>query len=174
MELKLRNVRQHQQLNIFITEKLWILLDGVILILLKLFGQYYCVILFYGLLYFSLVSKAFHLLEKPCMSQEFLSNVSFEMSHPGFEMTHPWWPSLTWTVIWPFCQKRTVIFPIVILFIFFIRSMTLTGALPGIQYLFKPDINKIFTKKCWQDAATQTFFNLGLGIFQFYDSYYYD
>ena len=49
--------------------------------------------------------------------------------------------------------------------------MTLTGALPGIQYLFKPDINKIFTKKCWQDAATQTFFNLGLGIFQFYDSY---
>ena len=46
--------------------------------------------------------------------------------------------------------------------------MTLTGALPGIQYLFKPDINKIFTKKCWQDAATQTFFNLGLGTFQFY------
>ena len=69
-ELKLRNVRQHQQLNIFIIEKLWILLDGVILILLKLFGQYYCVILFYGLLYFSLASKAFHLLEKPCTSQE--------------------------------------------------------------------------------------------------------
>ena len=43
--------------------------------------------------------------------------------------------------------------------------MTLTGALPRIQYLFKPDINKIFTKKCWQDAATQTFFNLGLGKF---------
>ena len=75
MELKLRSVLQHQQLNIFIIEKLWILLDGAILILLKLSGQYYCVILCYGLLYFSLVSKEFHLLEKPCTSQEFFANV---------------------------------------------------------------------------------------------------
>ena len=57
----------------------------------------------------------------------------------------------------------TVIFPIVILMIFFFRSIFLRGAGPGIIYLFTPKVAKIFTVKAWKDAATQTFFNLGLG-----------
>merc|ERR1712131_167704 len=69
MELKLRNVQPHQQLNISITEKHWILLDGAILIQSKLFGRFSCVIPYYGRLYFSLASKAFLLLEKLCTSQ---------------------------------------------------------------------------------------------------------
>jgi SNF family Na+-dependent transporter len=48
------------------------------------------------------------------------------------------------------------------LFIFFGRSLTLRGAMPGIRYLFKFNSSKLLTTAAWTDAATQTFFNLGL------------
>ena len=88
------------------------------------------------------------------------------------------WPILVsniciWLLVFLACVKGissagkamyvTVIFPIVILLIFFFRAITLEGAGPGIAYLFKPKLEKVFSIDAWKDAATQTFFNLGLG-----------
>lgn len=57
----------------------------------------------------------------------------------------------------------TVIFPIVILIIFFFRAITLEGAMGGIGYMFYPKMENVVNLESWKDAATQTFFNLGLG-----------
>ena len=67
-------------------------------------------------------------------------------------------------------NSHKVIFPIIVLFIFFVRSLTLRGALTGISQLFKFDIAKINSMGAWKDAATQTFFNLGLGkVYKFFE-----
>ncbi|XP_022079557.1 sodium- and chloride-dependent glycine transporter 1-like [Acanthaster planci] len=55
----------------------------------------------------------------------------------------------------------TSIFPYVVLTCLLIRGITLEGAIDGIIYYIKPDIEKLKQAKVWQDAAVQIFYSLG-------------
>ncbi|XP_061423807.1 sodium- and chloride-dependent glycine transporter 1 isoform X1 [Lethenteron reissneri] len=55
----------------------------------------------------------------------------------------------------------TATFPYVVLFILFIRGVTLDGAIQGISYYLTPQWDKILQAKVWGDAASQIFFSLG-------------
>ena len=88
------------------------------------------------------------------------------------------WPILVanvfvWVLVFLACVKGissagkamyvTVIFPLLILIVFFVRSITLEGARPGIAYLFNPKMEKVMSIAAWTDAANQIFQSLGLG-----------
>ncbi|WP_226984200.1 hypothetical protein [Halothermothrix orenii] len=67
----------------------------------------------------------------------------------------------------------TVILPVVLLLILIIRSVTLPGAIEGLNYYLKPDFTKLLDIGVWIDAYTQVFFtlSLGMGIMIAYASY---
>lgn len=76
-------------------------------------------------------------------------------------------------------------FPYIVLIAFFIRALTLDGAVDGVSYMFNPHVsyfglyfikfclnlkkfffsqwNRLLKGEVWRDAATQIFFSLGLG-----------
>ncbi|XP_069938447.1 sodium- and chloride-dependent glycine transporter 1-like isoform X1 [Cherax quadricarinatus] len=57
----------------------------------------------------------------------------------------------------------TAFFPYVVLFILFIRAITLDGAYQGIQfYLLEPNISQLMEMEVWSDAAIQICFSLGI------------
>ncbi|XP_007887826.1 sodium-dependent neutral amino acid transporter B(0)AT3 isoform X1 [Callorhinchus milii] len=58
----------------------------------------------------------------------------------------------------------TSTFPYLILLIFFVRGLTLPGAIYGLNYLFTPDLTVLAQPKVWLDAATQIYFSLSLGF----------
>lgn len=67
----------------------------------------------------------------------------------------------------------TALFPYVVLFILFIRGITLPGSAEGIAYYLSPNFDKIYEPSVWVDAATQVFFSLGpgFGVLLAYASY---
>ncbi len=52
---------------------------------------------------------------------------------------------------------------LIILFILFIRAVTLPGAINGIKYFFTPDLNIILDYKVWLNALTQNAWDTGAG-----------
>ncbi|XP_031574850.1 sodium- and chloride-dependent GABA transporter 1-like isoform X2 [Actinia tenebrosa] len=58
----------------------------------------------------------------------------------------------------------TATFPYVVLFILFIRGVTLPGANKGIEYYLKPEWTRLRDPKVWVAAATQIFYSLGIGF----------
>lgn len=69
--------------------------------------------------------------------------------------------------------KWTVPLPIVMLGILVIRSVTLDGAIDGINYYLNPDFSKLLNPRVWAAAYGQVFFSLSLafGIMIAYASY---
>lgn len=58
----------------------------------------------------------------------------------------------------------TATFPYVVLFILFIRGVTLPNASEGIIYYLRPDWVRLKDPKVWVAAATQIFYSLGIGF----------
>ncbi|XP_065059236.1 sodium- and chloride-dependent GABA transporter 1-like isoform X2 [Rhopilema esculentum] len=58
----------------------------------------------------------------------------------------------------------TATFPYIIMFILFIRGVTLEGAGDGIKAFFKPEWEKVLEPRAWMDAATQMFYSLSIGF----------
>ena len=52
---------------------------------------------------------------------------------------------------------------LIILFILFVRAITLPNAIEGIKYFFTPDINIILDHKVWLNALTQNAWDTGAG-----------
>lgn len=90
---------------------------------------------------------------------------------------------ITWVVIYFILRKGTesvskviwftVSAPIILLVILIIRSVTLPGAIQGINYYLQPDFTRLLDYKVWVDAFSQVFFtlSLGMGIMIAYASY---
>ncbi|CAD6999785.1 unnamed protein product [Ceratitis capitata] len=53
----------------------------------------------------------------------------------------------------------TAVFPFFILFVLFIRGITLPGAMKGILFYIKPEWSRLLDLKVWADAAIQIFFH---------------
>ena len=92
--------------------------------------------------------------------------------------------ALVWLVNWIICYKgikggiekaNKVLLPtlIVIMIIIAVRSVTLDGALDGLNNLFTPDWSMVMKPKVWVAAYGQVFFSLSLamGIMMTYSSY---
>ncbi|CAG5125644.1 unnamed protein product, partial [Candidula unifasciata] len=58
----------------------------------------------------------------------------------------------------------TATFPYLILVIFFIRGITLDGAIDGLTHMFTPKMDQLMNIQCWLDAAAQIFFSFGLAF----------
>uniref|UniRef100_H2YMH9 Transporter n=1 Tax=Ciona savignyi TaxID=51511 RepID=H2YMH9_CIOSA len=54
-------------------------------------------------------------------------------------------------------------FRYLVLTAFAVRTLSLEGALDGIAFLFKPDVEKLKNPAAWLDALAQIFFSIGLG-----------
>ncbi|EEC00595.1 GABA transporter, putative [Ixodes scapularis] len=77
---------------------------------------------------------------------------------------------LVYTVIWRGLHQSgkiiwcTALFPYLILFILFIRGVTLEGASDGLLYYLRPDWTKLRDPRVWIAAGTQVLFSYGIGI----------
>lgn len=58
----------------------------------------------------------------------------------------------------------TATMPYVVLFVLFIRGITLPGAMDGIKAYLYIDLPKLKNLRVWTDAATQIFYSLGAGF----------
>ncbi|KAK3790415.1 hypothetical protein RRG08_015885 [Elysia crispata] len=58
----------------------------------------------------------------------------------------------------------TTLLPLLVIIIFFIKGMTMRGAIEGIKYMFTPELSDILDIQTWLDASSQTFFSLGMGF----------
>ena len=122
-------------------------------------------------------------------SNGFFHNSFLKLTDSPFNFGGMVWPiligiSLIWIVNWFICYKgikggiekaNKILLPtlITIMIIIAIRSVTLEGAVVGLNTLFTPDWSMVMQPKVWVAAYGQVFFSLSLamGIMMTYSSY---
>ncbi|XP_054910609.1 sodium- and chloride-dependent betaine transporter-like isoform X2 [Poeciliopsis prolifica] len=120
---------------------------------------------------FSNFNETFLKISSP--EEEFWENRVLRMSHgKGLGNVH-WDLALCLLFAWVICYfciwkgikttgkvvYFTATFPYLMLFILFIRGVTLPGAVDGLKYYLKPDFSKLADPDVWHDAGTQVFFS---------------
>ncbi|XP_040565853.1 sodium-dependent neutral amino acid transporter B(0)AT3 [Lepeophtheirus salmonis] len=92
-----------------------------------------------------------------------------------------WWMLIcliiSWLLIYAIISKGiqssgkvvyfTALFPYLVLTIFFIRGITLNGAVDGLVHMFYPKLEKLIEPRVWLDAANQVFYSFGLAFGSF-------
>ncbi|XP_061608352.1 sodium-dependent proline transporter isoform X2 [Phyllopteryx taeniolatus] len=58
----------------------------------------------------------------------------------------------------------TATFPYFVLIVLIIRGVTLEGSLQGIAFYLTPDWRRLASAQVWNDAASQIFYSLGIGV----------
>jgi solute carrier family 6 amino acid/orphan transporter-like 15/16/17/18/20 len=58
----------------------------------------------------------------------------------------------------------TALFPYIVMTIFFIRGITLKGAMAGLTHMFSPKMEALLKPQVWMDAANQVFYSYGLAF----------
>jgi solute carrier family 6 (neurotransmitter transporter, GABA) member 1 len=58
----------------------------------------------------------------------------------------------------------TSIFPLVLLTILLVKSLTLDGAIDGIIFLFYPDFSQLLVSRVWVEAFSQVFYSYAIGF----------
>ncbi|XP_028823475.1 sodium-dependent proline transporter isoform X2 [Denticeps clupeoides] len=58
----------------------------------------------------------------------------------------------------------TATFPYVVLVVLIIRGATLEGSLQGVAFYLTPDWSQLASAQVWNDAASQIFYSLGIGV----------
>uniref|UniRef100_A0A8D0B0Y7 Transporter n=1 Tax=Sander lucioperca TaxID=283035 RepID=A0A8D0B0Y7_SANLU len=58
----------------------------------------------------------------------------------------------------------TATFPYFVLIVLIIRGATLEGSLQGIAFYLTPDWSRLANAQVWNDAASQVFYSLGIGV----------
>ncbi|XP_017292417.1 sodium-dependent proline transporter [Kryptolebias marmoratus] len=58
----------------------------------------------------------------------------------------------------------TATFPYLVLIVLIIRGATLEGSLQGIAFYLTPDWSRLANAQVWNDAASQIFYSLGIGV----------
>lgn len=81
---------------------------------------------------------------------------------------------LAWIIIF-FCMLKgirsagkvvyvTATFPYFVLIVLIIRGATLEGSLKGVEFYLTPDWDRLSSAQVWNDAASQIFYSLGIGV----------
>ncbi|KAJ8342313.1 hypothetical protein SKAU_G00322410 [Synaphobranchus kaupii] len=58
----------------------------------------------------------------------------------------------------------TATFPYFVLFVLIIRGATLEGSIQGVAFYLTPDWKRLASAQVWNDAASQIFYSLGIGL----------
>ncbi|KAL0994308.1 hypothetical protein UPYG_G00120490 [Umbra pygmaea] len=58
----------------------------------------------------------------------------------------------------------TATFPYFVLIVLIIRGATLEGSLQGVKFYLTPDWGRLASAQVWNDAASQIFYSLGIGV----------
>lgn len=58
----------------------------------------------------------------------------------------------------------TATFPYFVLLVLIIKGATLEGSLQGVAFYLTPDWNRLANAQVWNDAASQIFYSLGIGV----------
>ncbi|CRK90243.1 CLUMA_CG003954, isoform A [Clunio marinus] len=99
-------------------------------------------------------------------------DISDGIGFPDWQLTL--WLLLAWIIVFLVIVKGVkssgkfayflAIFPYVVMLILLARALTLEGAMDGIKFFITPNFKRLLEPQVWNDAVTQLFFSLAIGM----------